>query len=166
MLNLKQTMIVKAQVRKKLLIGVVVFLTVLPGAIRGANSRTFQLSPQEMSDWRYPAILCRDAAQMLAFMMELEKTLPGATDFRWKADPERAFITVANDALLNQHTYETVLGRKMVATDGFRTSTITWKLYWQFKKNNYKLVNNEKLPLDAFDWCVSFLDNLLSHSLN
>ena len=155
---------VKTQVRKKLLIGVVVFLTVLPGAIQGANSRTFQLSPQEMSDWRYPAILCRDAAQMLTFMMELEKTLPGATDFRWKADPERAFTTVANDALLNQHTYETVLGREMVATDGFRTSTITWKLYWQFKKNNYKLVNNEKLPLDAFDWCVSFLDNLLSHS--
>ena len=149
----------KIRASKKLFIGVIVLLTALPFSTQGDSH---QLSPQEMGDWRYPAILCRDAVLTLTLMTELEKIMPGGTDLRWEADPEHAILTTAVNVLGNQITYDNVFDREMVPLDGFRTSILTWELYHRLKRVGYKLVDNEKLPIDAFDLCVGSIEDLLS----
>jgi hypothetical protein len=145
---------------KKLFIGVLGLSMCLSCQVRALES--MKLTPEEMSDWRYPAILCRDAVTILTTMMLLEKMIPGGTELMFKMDSEKAVTDTIEMALKNQTTYDNVFDREMNYVDGMRTSLLVWHLFKTLKYLGYKMVDNEKLPLDAFDACLAAVDGLIA----
>ena len=107
---------------KKLFIGVLGLSMCLSFQARALES--INLTPEEMSDWRYPAVLCRDAVTILTTMMLLEKMVPGGTELMFKIDPQKAVTDTAENALGNQTTYDNVFDREMNWVDGMRTSLL------------------------------------------
>jgi len=140
-------------------VAVLMIFAIFPAQSEGSSLR---LTPEEMSDWRYPAILCRDAVTILTVMMSLEKILPGSTNLIWEKDPEKAFMDTVSNALRNKTTYDNVFNREVNFVDGTRTSTLVWFLYDGLEAAGYKMVDNEKLPIDAFDWCTDYFNEHLA----
>jgi hypothetical protein len=94
-------------------------------------------------------------------MIELEKTVPDAAEYLFRSNSEKAIEDMAMSALQNHTTYKNVFDRNINGKDAFRVSALSWHLYFGLKELGYKMRDNEKLPIDAFDVCIGHIDDLL-----